>query len=178
MPKRISYILAKLEMKKISIWKWKTSLSFGKVYLLIALKTLSEGSQQQKFIHFKWQLFSCLQIDIFCHFKFCHYRRNGFRLGLQTKNLYEGQKCRHNSNKQKRSVKVAVEMSSLLRFLLLMFSFLLTLLQGVSPLMYLHWIFPILQFEGSSLMNWIFSQFEISISKIPVQKSISLGQSS
>ena len=28
------------------------------------------------------------------------------------------------------------------------------------PPVYLHWIFPILQFEISSLMNWIFFQFE------------------
>ena len=33
--------------------------------------------------------------------------------------------------------------------------------QYVVPPIYLHWIFPILQFEISSLKNWIFSQFEI-----------------
>ena len=52
MPEIILYILAKLEMEKISIWKWETNLPFdmeihlpfGKVYLLIALKTLSDGS--------------------------------------------------------------------------------------------------------------------------------------
>ena len=114
-------------------------LPFCKVYLLIALKTLSDGSYSwdptsKSLSISNGNLFTYLQIDFFCHFKFCHNRKNGFTLELQTKNLYGGQKCRHNSNKQKRSVKVAVEMSSLLRFLLLMFSFLLTLLQGVSGL--------------------------------------------
>ena len=115
---------------------------------------MSEGSLQQKFIHFKLQLFSYLKIHrYFCHFKFCHNRKNGFRLGLQTKNLYGGQKCRHNSNKQKRSVKVAVEMSSLLRFLLLMFSFLLTLLQGVSRSIHLYLIFEKIMLEKLSLTH-------------------------
>ena len=52
MPERISYILAKVEMEKLAIWKWETNLPFdmeiqlpsNKVYLLMALKTLSEGS--------------------------------------------------------------------------------------------------------------------------------------
>ena len=39
------------------------------------------------------------------------------------------------------------------------------------PPIYLHWVFPILQFEISSLINWIFSPFwniKLAKSKIPV----------
>ena len=37
------------------------------------------------------------------------------------------------------------------------------------PPIYLNWIFPILQFEISSLINWIFSQFKTNSIFFPVQ---------
>ena len=51
MPEIILYILAKLEMEKISIWKWETNLPFDmEIHLPLkslspySIKTLSEGS--------------------------------------------------------------------------------------------------------------------------------------
>ena len=49
-------------------------------------------------------------------------------------------------------------------------------LVAASPPIYLNWIFPILQFEILSLMNWIFSQFRNGILSSLMNWIISLYQ--
>ena len=72
----ISFILAKLDMAKKSIWKLEISKCHLKIEYLLSI-----------FISYHWlklsfphQTSKSLQIEIFCHFKFCHIRRNGFWL--------------------------------------------------------------------------------------------------
>ena len=74
--KNISFIMAKVEMAKISICKCETILPFEeaesiKCYEVNGLLLSLPYPDGKTFLHF--------QMNIFCHFKFCINRKNGFQ---------------------------------------------------------------------------------------------------
>ena len=86
----VSSIMAKLEIAKIFIYKCDFfAISYWKLFVIwtssvnVELRfcqswQINRGYPNVKKICIKCQKNWHLQMDIFCHFKFCHNRRNGF----------------------------------------------------------------------------------------------------